>query len=58
MPTYEYKCEKCHIEYDEEHSITEKREECKECGGKLKRVISGGLGFHLVGGSWGREGYK
>jgi putative FmdB family regulatory protein len=63
MPTYTYKCEH-HGEFDIEHSITEKLEDCPKCQEegltphKVVRLISGTGGFILQGGGWAREGYS
>jgi len=62
MPTYTYKCE-LHGEFDEEHSITEKLEECTRCKEeglipqKVTRLIVGS-NFVLVGGGWARDNYS
>lgn len=64
MPTYDYFCEEKHKEFQVEHSIKIKLEECPHCKeeGKPKvpvvRLISGGTGFQLVGGGWAKDNYK
>lgn len=73
MPTYLYECP-VHGEFEHQHSITEQLEDCPKCQEsadasdsssgiqikicKVKRLISGGTGFHLKGGGWASEGYK
>ena len=64
MPTYEYKCLDCEVGFDRFQSITEDPiRECPECGGKVKRLISGGAGFIFKGTGfyitdYRSEGYK
>lgn len=63
MATFLYEC-KDHGEFELEHSINDKIEfcpKCKEAGNDplpLKRLISGGTGFILKGGSWASQGYS
>lgn len=63
MPTYTYKCE-VHNEFDVEHSIKEKLEDCPKCKDeglepkKLVRLINGGTNFILSGGGWARDNYS
>jgi putative FmdB family regulatory protein len=63
MPTYTYRCE-VHGEFDFEHSIKEKLEECPKCKNeglqpqKVVRLISGGTSFILSGGGWANSGYS
>ena len=50
MPTYEYECTKCGHAFELEQKISAPpSEECPECRGKLRRVISGGAGTILKG---------
>ena len=50
MPTYEYECEKCHHQFEKSQSITDEPVKvCPVCGGKVKRLISGGGGFLFKG---------
>lgn len=52
MPTYEYECEKCKYRFDRyQHINEEPLSDCPECGGHVKRLISGGGGiiFHGTG---------
>ncbi len=63
MPVYLYKCE-IHDEFEVEHSIKDKLEECPKCkveglkAQKVVRLISSGTGFILGGGGWAKEGYS
>lgn len=63
MPTYTYLCSK-HQEFEFEHSINDKLEECPKCreeglgSQKVTRLISSGTGFILSGGGWGSSGYS
>ena len=46
MPTYEYVCESCGKHFEMQQKMTEEPvETCPECGGKVRRVLSGGIGF-------------
>jgi putative FmdB family regulatory protein len=50
MPTYEYECEKCHHQFEQLQKITDESVKvCPVCGGKVKRLISGGGGFLFKG---------
>jgi len=50
MPTYQYRCENCHHEFEAFQTISEPPvENCPVCGGKVKRIISGGAGFIFKG---------
>ena len=63
MPTYLYKCED-HGEFETEHSINEKLEECPKCKDekkepqKLIRLIPNGTSFILSGSGWARDRYS
>lgn len=63
MPTYTYYCE-VHKEFENEHSIKEKLEECPLCKSAglepkpVVRLISKNTTFILSGGGWAREGYS
>jgi putative FmdB family regulatory protein len=50
MPTYEYKCESCGLKFERRQAITElPLTECPKCRGKIRRLVSGGVGFILKG---------
>jgi putative FmdB family regulatory protein len=50
MPTYEYLCNTCSNKFDHFHGINESPvKDCPECGGSVKKLISGGSGFIMKG---------
>lgn len=52
MPTYEYKCQKCGLVFEEFQSISaEPLTSCKnpDCDGTVKRLFSPGAGFLFKG---------
>jgi putative FmdB family regulatory protein len=50
MPTYEYECDECGLHFEQWQSISEKPlGECPHCGGQVRRLISGGIGFIMGG---------
>jgi len=50
MPTYEYKCLDCDEVFEEFQKITDPPiTKCRRCGGKVKRLISGGSGLLFKG---------
>lgn len=52
MPVYEYKCQKCGLEFEAIQKITEKPlKRCKVCSGKVARLISNSS-FVLKGSGW------
>ncbi|GAB7023090.1 FmdB family zinc ribbon protein [Salidesulfovibrio brasiliensis] len=52
MPIYEYQCEKCSNVFEEwQTGFEEKDQECPECGGSAKRLISN-TSFVLKGSGW------
>jgi putative FmdB family regulatory protein len=56
MLTYEYLCEKCGAKFERRQRITdEKLSECPECGGPVRRLISGGGGIIIKGAGAGRS---
>lgn len=59
MPTYEYKCMSCSSVFEYFEKITdEPRRICEECGGEIKRLISGGLGPIFKGSGFYQTDYK
>lgn len=51
MPTYEYECRACGRRFDKEQGMKEPPlEKCPGCGGEVRRLISGGAGFIMIGG--------
>lgn len=53
MPTYEYKCNACNFNFEEFQFFNEEELiKCPKCKKKkLKKVINGGLGFSIKGGT-------
>ncbi len=50
MPTYEYECEKCHHQFEQVQKMKDEPvKTCPACGGKVRRLISGGGGFLFKG---------
>ncbi|MCY3773356.1 MAG: zinc ribbon domain-containing protein [Gemmatimonadetes bacterium] len=59
MPTYQYRCNKCRHEFSEFQSITaDPLSTCPECGGAVKRLISGGAGFLFKGDGFYTTDYR
>ncbi len=58
MPVYEYQCSGCGKTFEMFQKISEKPlTECKECKGKLSKLISN-CAFHLKGTGWYVTDYK
>jgi putative FmdB family regulatory protein len=50
MPTYEYRCNTCHHQFEEFQSIADRPlTKCPKCGGLVERLISGGAGLLFKG---------
>ena len=46
MPTYEYECGVCGLRFERRQPITAAPlAECPACGGGVRRLVSGGVGF-------------
>jgi putative FmdB family regulatory protein len=59
MPTYEYECTACKHTFEEFQKITDKPlTECPRCGGKVRRLISGGVGLIFKGSGFYVTDYK
>lgn len=57
MPVYEYQCESCGIVFEARQKFSDAPlTECRECGGKVDKLISHS-GFALKGGGWYEQGY-
>lgn len=57
MPIYQYICSKCEKEIELFQKISDPpAEKCKECGGRLKKLISN-TSFILKGSGWFKTGY-
>jgi putative FmdB family regulatory protein len=58
MPIYEYHCKSCKKTFEVFQKITdEPLKKCKDCGGKVERLISE-TSFSLKGGGWYKDGYS
>ncbi len=45
MPAYEYQCDTCEGHFERRQKMSEKAlETCPQCGGHVRRLISGGAG--------------
>ncbi len=59
MPTYEYECLDCKYTFEEFQRITDKPlDKCPKCGGRAKRLISGGAGLIFKGSGFYVTDYK
>ena len=64
MPTYDYRCLDCEVQFEKFQGINEPHiEECPECNGKVKRLIGAGAGLIFKGSGfyitdYRSEGYK
>ncbi len=45
MPAYEYRCDACDVHFDRRKKMSDAAlETCPQCGGHVRRLISGGAG--------------
>jgi len=52
MPAYEYQCQACGHRFERWQKMSEAElESCPQCGGAVKRLISGGAGVIAKGGA-------
>ena len=53
MPLYEYECQECKYKFDHRLPMSRRDEAiaCPKCKGTTKRLISGGTGFIIKGGT-------
>lgn len=52
MPAYEYLCDSCETHFEKRQKMSEApMESCPECGGRVRRLISGGAGAITRGAS-------
>ena len=64
MPTYDYKCLECNVQFEKFQGInTPPLEECPKCSGKVKRLIGAGAGLIFKGSGfyitdYRSDGYK
>lgn len=50
MPTYDYKCQQCEHTFEYFQAMSDARlENCPECEGKVRRLVSGGSGLIFRG---------
>jgi putative FmdB family regulatory protein len=59
MPTYEYECTVCSHQFEAFQKITDAPlSKCPQCGKKVKRLISAGLGIIFKGSGFYTTDYK
>ena len=59
MPTYDYRCESCSDVFEVFHKINDAPvASCPKCGGKVKKLISGGGGILFKGSGFYVTDYK
>ncbi len=59
MPTYSYECEKCGHRFERFQSMKDGAlKECPQCGGPVKRLISGSAGIIFKGNGFYKTDYK
>ena len=50
MPTYEYECRECRHHFEISQNMSDAPlSECPECGGRVERLIGGGVGIIVKG---------
>ena len=59
MPTYEYRCKSCGTVFEYFQKITdEPQTTCENCGGQLRKLISGGAAPIFKGSGFYQTDYK
>ncbi len=59
MPMYDYKCEECDYRFEVFHKVNEMPEiVCPKCGGKTRKLVSGGVGIQFKGSGFYVNDYK
>ena len=59
MPTYEYECLECGVNFEAFQKMSDVvLEECPQCKGKVKRMISSGAGLIFKGSGFYATDYK
>ena len=59
MPTYDYKCLKCGINFEAFQKMSDEAlKNCPKCRGKVKRLISSGAGIIFKGKGFYATDYK
>jgi putative FmdB family regulatory protein len=52
LPAYEYLCDECECRFEQRQKMSDAAiDQCPECGGHVKRLISGGAGAITKGAS-------
>jgi len=55
MPAYEYLCDECSCRFEKRQKMSDAAIEiCPECGGRVRRLISGGAGAITRGAAHGQ----
>lgn len=59
MPTYEYLCNKCNLQFEKFQQITEDPiKKCPSCAGPAERLISAGAGIIFKGSGFYTTDYR
>ena len=59
MPTYEYECLDCGVDFEAFQKMSDSvLEECPQCKGKVRRMISSGAGLIFKGSGFYATDYK
>lgn len=59
MPTYEYECRSCGRTFERRQPMSDAPlRECPDCGGDIRRLVSGGAGFIIRSGHPSGRGKK
>ncbi len=59
MPTYDYQCDKCGNHFEKFERMTDNPlGKCPKCGGKTRRLITGGSGLIFKGSGFYETDYK
>ncbi len=57
MPVYEYECAECGLRFERRQSMNDSRAtECPECNGKVRMLVSGGIGVVTGSSGHARQG--
>ena len=59
LPTYDYRCTKCGREFSAEHGMLERPlRKCRECGGRLEKLLPKSLNLIFKGSGFYSTDYK
>jgi len=59
VPTYEYECRKCGHRFEVFQSMKDEAlKVCEECGGEVRRLVSGGAGIIFKGSGFYQTDYR